>query len=228
MLPHRHQLVLGSGSKTRRQLLQRLGYPFECLNANIDETRLDQETPKDLVTRLAKQKALAVINIIQQKYFKQGFTANQPSHYFVIGSDEVMVNCATQNIIGKPRDAENALDQIQQNSNQWVHFYTSLYIIKVQSEDRLEDRQASPNLNEHFDCYDDLAITEVRFRAYDPCEAQAVLDIDQPLQCAGSFRSEGVSLRLCQSINEPQPGALMGLPLISVNLGLRELGFTCT
>ena len=71
------KLVLGSSSPYRKELLERLGVPFECVSADIDESRHEGETPEALCVRLAREKALKVKSMVGDA--------------IVIGSDQVAV-----------------------------------------------------------------------------------------------------------------------------------------
>lgn len=89
-------LVLASTSPYRRMLLEKLGIPFECAAPDVDETPQPGESPRHLVTRLAKEKA-------------QSLAARYPSH-LIIGSDQVCV--LDGEITGKPHTEENACQQL--------------------------------------------------------------------------------------------------------------------
>ncbi|MDH5784934.1 MAG: Maf-like protein [Chromatiales bacterium] len=104
------QLVLGSTSPFRRQLLEKLGLPFETASPETDETALAGETPEQLVARLAEAKARAV--------------ASQYPEALIIGSDQVAVNDG--NILGKPLTHEVAMQQLRNASGKQVRFLTGL------------------------------------------------------------------------------------------------------
>lgn len=104
------QLILGSTSPYRRELMQRLQYPFGTAAPDIDETRLGGESARDMVLRLSLQKAQAVV-----------------SHYpdaLIIGSDQCAV--LQEQVIGKPGSHDNAVKQLQNSSGQTVAFLTGL------------------------------------------------------------------------------------------------------
>ncbi|NMP15568.1 nucleoside triphosphate pyrophosphatase [Thalassotalea sp. Y01] len=104
------QLVLGSTSPFRKALLEKLGVPFACAKPDVDETALTDESPEQLVARLAEQKANAV--------------AAQYPDALIIGSDQVAV--CDGNILGKPHTHENAIKQLQSFSGKTVTFLTGL------------------------------------------------------------------------------------------------------
>lgn len=108
-------LILASSSPFRKELLSRLHLPFDSISPDIDETRLDGETATNYVSRLAKEKAMAV--------------AQDHRDSVIIGSDQ----CAWLNgqILGKPGSHENALKQLQQARGQEVVFYTGLSVMQL-------------------------------------------------------------------------------------------------
>ncbi|MEN8170975.1 MAG: Maf family protein [Pseudomonadota bacterium] len=104
------QLVLGSTSPFRRQLLEKLGLPFDTASPETDETPLQGETPEQLVARLAEAKARAV--------------ARQYPEALIIGSDQVAVN--EGEILGKPHTHDKAMEQLRNASGKHVRFLTGL------------------------------------------------------------------------------------------------------
>lgn len=106
------QLVLASTSRYRRELLARLGLPFDVAAPAVDETRRSGDPPLDLVTRLAAAKAAAV--------------ARQRPDDWVIGSDQVAVRDA--DILGKPGTEERCIAQLESVSGREVTFLTAVSI----------------------------------------------------------------------------------------------------
>jgi septum formation protein len=68
--------------------------------------------------------------------------------------------------------------------------------------------------------------TVVRFRTLGMDEIERYVDAEQPLDCAGSFKSEGLGIALFEHIESHDPTALVGLPLIALSKMLREAGFS--
>ncbi len=97
-------LVLASTSPYRRELLQRLGLPFEVLAPEVDESRRPGESPQALVQRLAEAKARAA-------------AADFPAA-LIIGSDQVA--CVDDEILGKPGDRARAIAQLSRASGRAV------------------------------------------------------------------------------------------------------------
>lgn len=112
------KLVLGSSSPYRKELLERLGVPFECVSADIDESRHEGETPEALCVRLAREKALKVKSMVGEA--------------IVIGSDQVAV--LGERILGKPHTHERAIEQLSSMQGQTVYFLTALCIIGEKGE----------------------------------------------------------------------------------------------
>ena len=104
------RLVLGSTSSFRKEILNKLGLPFATAAPDIDESPLDNETPTQLVLRLAEQKARAVSDAY-------------PEH-LIIGSDQVAV--IDNKILGKPHTHERAVEQLTNASGKTIRFYTGL------------------------------------------------------------------------------------------------------
>ena len=71
----------------------------------------------------------------------------------------------------------------------------------------------------------DIDLTEVHFRALTDAEIERYVDAEQPFDCAGSFKSEGLGIALFERIDNRDPSALVGLPLIATCMLLRKAGF---
>ena len=106
-------LVLASSSVHRRQLLERLGLPFECAPPGVDEAPLAGESPAALATRLARAKALAV--------------ARERNDAIVIGSDQIALR--GEQVLGKPGDAERCRAQLAASSGCELTFLTAVCVV---------------------------------------------------------------------------------------------------
>jgi len=187
-------LVLASSSRYRRELLARLTTNFRCVAPRVDEGRLPDETPTDLVTRLSLEKARAA-------------SAQCPGAV-VIGSDQVAW-AETIGYLGKPGSAENARAQLASCSGRSVRFFTGVCVLDARS------RGAR--------CEAALDVTRVQFRRLDAAEIARYVEREQPLDCAGSFKSEGLGIGLFEHIETRDPTGLIGLPLIALCGLLRKL-----
>lgn len=111
------KLILASTSPFRKQLLEKLGIPFQCANPDIDETARPDESAEQLVVRLAQEKARAVATLY-------------PEH-LIIGSDQVCV--LNGHITGKPLTVERAEEQLSLARGQCITFYTGLCLYDSRS-----------------------------------------------------------------------------------------------
>ncbi len=109
-----NMLTLASTSVFRKALLDKLDLPFTTASPEIDEAPLPDETPQQLVARLALLKAAACKD------------ENLPDR-LIIGSDQVA--CIDGEILGKPGNFDNALAQLQKASGRCVTFYTGLALL---------------------------------------------------------------------------------------------------
>lgn len=190
------RLILASSSAYRRELLSRLGLAFEAIAPDIDETPLAGETPQATALRLAAAKAHAV-------------AAAHPGA-LVIGSDQVATLDDLQ--IGKPGDHARALAQLQLMRGREVVFHTALCLWDGRVADPAQAAQIE-NVQ-----------VQVRFRDLPDAELDAYLRIEQPYDCAGSAKNEGLGIALLESIVSTDPTALTGLPLIALTGMLRRAG----
>lgn len=131
-----------------------------------------------------------------------------PSHpgALIIGSDQVAA--LGSQILGKPGTHDAAVKQLQAASAKTLIFYTGLCLLNASSGEYQVD----------------VVLTPVRFRSLTDKEIERYLQSEQPYDCAGSFKSEGLGITLFESIGGDDPSALMGLPLIRLAAMLRESG----
>lgn len=128
-----------------------------------------------------------------------------PQH-LIIGSDQVCV--IDGKITGKPHTYENAVKQLQQASGRCVTFYTGLALLDS-TNNRIN------GICETFDVY---------FRTLTDAEIDGYLTREQPWNCAGSFKSEGLGITLFERLTGRDPNTLVGLPLIALTQMLIEQG----
>ena len=189
-------LVLGSTSVYRRELLQRLRVPFTVSRPDVDEAPLAGESPRDLALRLALAKARVV--------------AAQFPEAVVIGSDQVADLQGEP--LGKPGNHERATTQLRRMRGQTVVFQTAVAVVC----------QATG-----FEAVD-LAPVQVRFldaeQGLTDAAIEAYLLAETPYDCAGSAKSEGLGIALLAEIQNDDPTALVGLPLIRTCRMIRAAG----
>ncbi|MEY3626231.1 MAG: hypothetical protein RL163_730 [Pseudomonadota bacterium] len=185
-------LILGSTSRYRRELLERLQLPFEVHAPQVDETPRAGEPPENLARRLALAKARAV-------------AARYPQAV-VIGSDQVAD--LEGEPLGKPGTHARAVEQLRRMRGRTVIFQTALSVVCLARGFEMSD----------------LAAVKVRFRALSDAEIDTYLRREEPYDCAGSAKSEGLGIALLESIENDDPTALVGLPLIRTARILRAAG----
>lgn len=124
----------------------------------------------------------------------------------VIGSDQVADMAGTP--LGKPGTHERAVEQLQRMRGQTVVFQTAVTVVCLETGFEATD----------------LAPVEVRFRDLTDAEIERYLRAEQPYDCAGSAKSEGLGISLLDAIVSDDPTALVGLPLIRTCRMLRAAG----
>jgi len=124
----------------------------------------------------------------------------------VIGSDQVAV--LGRRLLEKPGDAARCREQLEASSGKRVTFHTAVVVLGP----------AGVAAQSHVDR------TQVHFRTLVEREISRYVEIEQPFDCAGGFRSEGLGVALFESIETHDPAALVGLPLIWLAGALRTAG----
>ena len=154
--------------------------------------------PGESATALARRLALV----------KASHIAAEFPEAVVIGCDQV-AECAGRTV-GKPGTADKAFHQLLDFSGREVRFYTATAVIC----------RASGFSGQAVDT------TAVRFRELTDEEIRRYIALDQPFDCAGSFKSEASGPSLMQSMATQDPSAIVGLPLIALSRMLRAAGFS--
>jgi septum formation protein len=172
---------------------------LERLRLPFDTARPEvDESPQPGESPLALAERLAIA--------KAGVIADREPAAFVIGSDQVAELDGRP--LGKPGARDGALAQLGVMSGRAVHFRTAVCVRHGEQAPRLA-----------------IDTTTVRFRTLSFAEIERYVDAEQPLDCAGSFKSEGLGITLFDAIETNDPTALIGLPLIATARLLREAGF---
>ncbi|HEX9584919.1 MAG TPA: nucleoside triphosphate pyrophosphatase [Gammaproteobacteria bacterium] len=185
MTPSR--LVLASSSAYRRMLLARFGISFACRPPRVDESRRADESPWNMVARLAEAKARSV--------------AKDFENVLVIGSDQCAV--IDREPVGKPGSRQANIEQLKVMAGRWIEFLTGVCLLNTESGH----------------CQIDTVTFAVQLRRLSEQQIAAYVDREQPFDCAGGFKSEGLGISLFECMRGDDPTALVGLPLIR----LREM-----
>ncbi len=182
-------LILASSSPFRKELLNKLGLAFSCYSPDVDESRNPGETPEQLVYRLAQDKAREVAKSHQG---------------LIIASDQIATLQdglgVDDQILGKPHTHENAIKQLTECSGNTVTFMTSLCLLNTNSGN-------IQTIVEKF---------KVNFKQLSFKQIDTYLKKEQPYNCAGSFKSEGLGISLFSALEGNDPNTLIGLPLIQL------------
>ncbi len=151
--------------------------------------------PGEAPAELARRLALAKARAVAERH----------PDALVIGSDQV---CALgDQVLGKPGDAAAAREQLAAQSGQVVTFHTAVALVGI----------AAGCWRQHVDA------TRCTFRVLEAAEIAAYVAAEAPLDCAGSFKVEGLGIALFERVDSADPTALVGLPLIWVAQALREV-----
>ena len=186
------RIYLASDSRRRYVLMQRLGLDFDVLSPKIDET-LNLEDVKELVLVLARAKAEDVIK------------RNDLTSGIVIGADTV--GTISNEILGKPKSQEDAVDLLKKMSGRSHYVYTGIYVIDL---DKNRER-------EH------LERTKVTFFDLSDEDINNYIQTGEYRDKAGSYGIQGKGGLLVRSI-EGDYYNVVGLPIARLRRMLRELG----
>lgn len=176
------KLVLASGSQRRRELLTMCGYDYEIIVSNADET-IDENDPESFVRALSFRKAKEV--------FDRLFAAGRRD-FAVIGSDTVVAfqkeGEAKPAIIGKPKDAEDAVRILSMLSGKTHRVFTGVSVIADIPD---ENAAAQCSIRKKEEIQTECSITEVTFETLSPDEITDYVNSGDPLDKAGSYGIQG-------------------------------------
>ena len=212
-------LILASTSRYRRELLARLGLPFTTISPDFDETPVPGESAENLAKRLAigKAEAVAATMVATAAATTVADTAKSTRQPIIIGSDQVAA-CGEQ-LLGKPGDVNTAIEQLRSMAGQAVTFHTAVHLLLPSLGG--PDQHATDVTATSFTAVDK---TTAVLRNLSRDEIERYVDQEPSLDCAGSFKVEGLGISLFSAVNTNDPTGLIGLPLIATCQGLRELG----
>jgi septum formation protein len=180
-------LILASQSPRRRELLGFFRIPFVVRAADIDETMDDTLPPYDEVGRVSRVKAEA--------------TAREPDD-IVIAADTIVV--AAGKVLGKPRDAAQAVEMLQLLSGRDHQVMTGVTVLRG---------------NRRVTCTE---VTDLHFRPLSHREIEAYVATGEPMDKAGAYGIQGGAALFCEKIHGDYYN-VMGLPVCRLGMILREL-----
>lgn len=124
--------------------------------------------------------------------------ASRYPDYLIIGSDQVALLDGVQ--LGKPGTHERAVTQLQKMRGRTIEFHTALCLLNPLTGS----------------CQTAVDITRVTMRTYSDEEIEAYLQREKPYDCAGSAKTEGLGITLIAAIENRDPTAIIGLPMIEL------------
>jgi len=172
------KLILASGSPRRAEILRMVGWPFETLAVDIDESRLAGEDAAAYVERVARNKAAAA--------------APKASTATVVGADTVVV--IENEILGKPRDGDDARRMLRLLSGRWHQVFTGVALLNGETSRVAHE------------------VTEVKFASMGQEEVNWYVETGEPNDKAGAYAIQGLGARYIEKI-EGDYYNVMGLPV---------------
>ena len=179
------EIILASTSTSRKKILESLRLEFQALTPSFEEHPLPRIPPERIAIINGEGKALSVVDRV-------------PAGAFIIGSDQVASNHEGQ-IFHKSVSLTSARAQLAAISGEWLHFTTSLIIVRD-----------GETLFRHLERF------SVRFRTLSKAAIDAYVMAEQPIGCAGSFMAEAAGWRLIQDTQGSDVRALYGLPVLAL------------
>lgn len=179
--------ILATSSKYKIQVFEKLGISFSTQVPDIDEHQLKNESPSELVARLSMEKALKALQLNKShRYAKTLY----------VGIDQVAT--FDNEIIGKSHTVDNAIAQLTEFSGQSVKFLTGITLLRTQED---YASKVEPFV--------------VKFKSLSQHQIKKYVASEMPLDCAGSFKSEGQGILLFEDLAGRDINSLVGMPLIA-------------
>lgn len=226
-------LILGSQSPRRRELLERMGLQFQVLTAEIDETKYVTDDPETTVLRICEAKAAAVASKMQNAACKMqnegagnagerilrfaqndgaGAQSVRPLEALILASDTIVV--LDGKIMGKPHDEAEARAMLASLSGREHAVYTAFCLLPVEMQHAAGSMQKAV-------CHCEK--TYVKFRALTAEEIAAYVSTGEPMDKAGAYGIQNLGAMLVESIRGDY-FTVMGLPVCRLAQALKQFG----
>lgn len=192
------RLVLASGSPRRRELLEKLGLRFTVTVSDLDES-IDSSDPAFVVENLAEAKACAVGMQVATLH------SVDLSPVLILGADTIVV--LDNEILGKPRDKDDAVRMLKQLSGRSHQVFTGVSLVQVPGDSVRTIH----------------TVTDVHFRDLDLSEIEAYVETGEPMDKAGAYALQGVASAFVRKIEGCYTNVI-GLPVPDTVALLREHG----
>jgi len=184
-------IILASNSPRRKELFSLFDWPFEVIPADLDERRNEEEQPAMYVRRLASEKA----HLVAKTY-----------DGLVIAADTIVVD--GDELLGKPKDADDARRMLQQLRRRIHQVYTGIAILDMATDK----------------FYSDVCCTNVPMRDYSDAEIETYIATGDPMDKAGAYAIQHPGFHPVDELSGCY-ASVMGLPLCHLSVGLKKFGF---
>ena len=201
-----YQLILGSQSPRRRELLRQLGLEFTVRTADLDETVYETDDPVQTVCATCEAKARAVANLLRKE--TEACPASMDPCQLVLTSDTIVV--LDGRIMGKPHSPAQAEEMLAALSGRKHAVYTAFTLLPV--TDGVPGRAET-----------EFVETLVKFRPLRRREILAYIATGEPMDKAGAYGIQGMGACFVEGI-EGDYFTVMGLPLCRLSQRLRDYG----
>jgi len=197
-------IILASTSTYRRELLSKLHLPFSCKSPGVDEALALKNLQTKLNKKLdPKETATALARIKCQAVVTQSPSTDQ---LIVIGCDQTAELMGRT--LGKPHTVSSAIQQLEKMSGKTHYLHSAVTIFHQGKYQTFCDS------------------TALKMRKLTKQEIVKYVEIEQPLDCAGSYKIEGLGISLFQSIQCSDFNSIIGLPLLQLGQKLRKMGLS--
>lgn len=203
------KIILGSASPRRRELLSQIGLDFEIVVSDVEE-KVTSSVPYEVVEELSAQKAEGVWQLVKEQ-------AVSDNEVLVIGADTI-VACDGQ-ILGKPKDAEEAMGMLRMLQGRAHEVYTGVTVIRAWKNGVNESIASGDGWRlEHRTFHE---ATKVVFFPMTEAEIESYVATGDPLDKAGAYGIQGLCARYISGI-EGDYNNVVGLPVGRLYQEIRE------
>jgi len=190
------KFVLASQSPYRKNLLDRAGFSFQMAKPMVDEEALKLEVPR-APEELTRFLALKKAESLLEKF---------PKHW-IVGCDQAAVLGRT--FLNKPGNRDGAIAQLTRMSGKWHALVTSMALVKAGEIPTVA-----------------TDVTKIKLRPLTRPDIETYVDLDQPFDCAGSYKIEKSGISLISDMRSKDPTAIEGLSVIALTSFFIRQGFS--
>lgn len=198
-----NRIILASASPRRRELLSQIGISFEVIKSTCEE-KINSSNPREVVCDLSRQKALDVWKKVNRERTQKN---NLGDNIIVIGADTIVL--LEEEILGKPKDKEDAFKMLKRLSGRTHEVYTGVtFCYREEDEDKTHT---------FYEC------TEVEFYPMNSQEITAYVESNDPMDKAGAYGIQGKCAAYIRGIRGDYNN-VVGLPVSRLYQELKECG----